>query len=89
MQQSIAQHPSYIARSPGSTTSVCKTRTDLLDRLGGLIATLNRAAIELTSAEESLDVVQYDSARLGVQGLRNDYKSIKVELEHHRAQHGC
>jgi hypothetical protein len=89
MAQSIAQYPSYVTRSPASTTSVCKTRTNLLDRLGGLVANLNRAALELASAEENLDVVQYDSARSVVQGLRNDYRVIRVELERHRAQHGC
>ena len=89
MAQSIAQYPSYVTRSPASTTSVCKTRTNLLDRLGGLVANLNRAALELASAEENLDVVQYDAARSVVQGLRNDYRVIRVELERHRTQHGC
>jgi hypothetical protein len=89
MAQSIAQYPNYLARSPASTTSVCKTRTNLLDQLGGLVASLNRAALELASAEENLDVSQYDSAEFVVQGLRNDYRVIRVELERHRAQHGC
>lgn len=84
----IAQNTTYIGRS-SPIREVCRTRTDLLDRLAGLVANLGCAKLQLTNSIETEDAVQLECARLEIERLRNACSSLKAELENHRAQHGC
>lgn len=89
MAQSIAPHFRYTDQSQSSIHAVCKTRTDLLDRLAAILASLSCATFELTTAGQSGDAVNYEFAQLEVERLRDDCNCVRVELECHRAQHGC
>jgi hypothetical protein len=89
MAQSIAQRVRYTDQSQSSISAVCETRIDLLDRLAGILVSLSCATFELTSAGRNGDTVSYEFAQFEVERLRNDCNSIRLELECHRAQHGC
>jgi hypothetical protein len=68
---------------------VCKTRTDLLDRLANAVERLGRAKLSL---RESVEERVFTSSRFfssEVDKLRNDCGLIRAELEYHRASHGC
>ncbi len=72
-----------------SLPSVCKTRTDLLDRLASAVERLGRAKLSL---RESVDDKVVSSSRFfgsEVERLRTDCGLIRAELEYHRASHGC
>ena len=77
------------ASSPAAAGTVCKTRTDLLDRLARLLVDLGRAKFALAEALENGDRVQRHSAQFDITTLRQDCGRIRVELECHRLQHGC
>jgi hypothetical protein len=68
---------------------VCKTRTDLLDRLASAIESLGRAKLSLESGSLEGDVFHEDSIRNQVDGLRLECGIIRQELEFHRSAHGC
>lgn len=89
MAISMARLAGYNHPSPSSVSVVCKIRKELLDRLAGVVASLGRAKLALTSAMENRDTVRYESTQLEVERLRSDCASIRVELESHRARHGC
>jgi len=89
MSQSIALHPTYTGRSPFPINATCKTRTDLLDRLAGTLASLGCATVELTSAVENGDTAHSRFVQIAVERLREDCSSIRVALRQHRAAHGC
>lgn len=81
--------PTYAAASGYQISSVCQTRTDLLDRLASIVASLGLAKRELWSSVESGDRGQSESARVEVERLRHDCNSVRLELECHRVHHGC
>jgi len=69
--------------------AVCKTRTDLLDQLADAVEILGRAKLDLRASVENGDYRRSQSLGIEVERLRKDCGSIKVELEHHRAEHHC
>ena len=89
MLQPIAGQTNYLMESPSSTSQVCKTRTDLLDRLADVIASLGHSKLELTGAAEEGDMLLYESAKYKVVKLRGESTSIRSQLEQHRSQHCC
>ena len=89
MLQPFAQQPTTHTDSPTHGGAVCEMRTNLLDRLADVLANLGHAKLELTAAAEDGDGILYESARTEVGRLRSESTSIRYELEHHRAQHGC
>ena len=64
---------------------VCKTRTELLDRLAGALESLGRAKLSLEAGE----IIYGQSIRNRVDGLRVECGTIRRELEFHRIVHGC
>jgi hypothetical protein len=83
----MTQYTNYIDQS--MTSTVCRTRTDLLDRLADAVESLGRAKLDLRNTVESGDLSQGDFVRMEVERLRKDCGSIRVELEYHRANHRC
>ena len=69
--------------------TVCKTRTGLLDQLADAVEILGRAKLDLLNSVENGDFRRSQSIGLEVERLRKDCGSIKIELEHHRAEHHC
>ena len=89
MQYSIASHTTRSAQSSSSISTICQTRTDLLDQLAATLANLSHATLGLASAIESGNPVQYGLAEFELEQLREDCSKVKIELERHRARHGC
>jgi hypothetical protein len=89
MAQPSSRYTNVVHTSPIPIGSICKIRADLLDRLARVIVSLGDATIWLTSIDDDNDAIQFESARFEVERLRENRDSIRVELECHRAQHGC
>lgn len=85
-----AQNTMNIPESTLSTASqVCPTRTQLLDRLANVLASLGHAKLELVTAADNGDTGLYDSAVFLVTRLRSESINLRSELERHRSDHGC
>ncbi len=83
------QQHQYIGQSPSPTTSVCQERTNLLDRLAGLLVDLGNAKVEFRSSVLTGNSDECESARYQVEKLRDACSTIRLDLESHRAEHGC
>jgi hypothetical protein len=89
MELPIARHARQSDQLVYSPSTVCKIRTDLLDRLAGALENLVRATLGLTSAMKNRDAVQDELAQFEIERLQSDCADIRVELKCHREQHGC
>jgi hypothetical protein len=68
-------HAVATSHSALSTSALCRTRTDLLDRLAYVVAELGRAKLQLANGSAG------DAMRMDVERLRHDYGDIRDELE--------
>jgi hypothetical protein len=89
MQLLTARHNGDSGQSPPSSHTVCETRTNLLDRLAGILANLRRSTLALTNAMENESTFEDASSRFEVERLLNDCHDVRIELECHRKEHGC
>jgi hypothetical protein len=83
------QDKQQLFRSRSMLGGVCKTRTDLLDRLAGALESLGLAKLSLETGSLTVDDVHAESIRNHVDGLRSECGIIRRELEFHRISHGC
>jgi len=85
--------PRATARNLGelspSVITVCKTRTDLLDRLADALESLGRAKLTLETDRPNGDLIYKNLIRHQVHALRDECSSIRQQLETHRLSHGC
>jgi hypothetical protein len=70
-------------------SEVCKTRTDLLDRLASAVESLGRAKLSLETGSPESASIHEESLRNRVDALRLECGMIRHELEFHRITHGC
>jgi hypothetical protein len=72
-----------------SANAVCTIRTSLLDRLAGAVESLGQAKLHLKVSVATGDFTRSQSIGIEVESLRKNCCRIRVELEYHRANHGC
>jgi len=72
-----------------SLSAVCKTRSDILDRLASAVERLGRAKLSLCGCMEDCASTPGPFVAGEVEQLRTDCGLIRAELEYHRASHGC
>jgi len=72
-----------------ATDPVCGTRTDLLNRLAAAVEELGRVKVELTLLLPASKVPERLFVESELIRLRDHCNAVRIELESHRAQHGC
>jgi hypothetical protein len=75
-----------LTRSAALPFTVCKIRTNLLDRLAAAVENLGRTKLFL---ETGSDPIQEQSLRSQLNVLRGECGTIRRDLELHRLSHGC
>jgi hypothetical protein len=86
---SANNHTPNLSRSLSVAETVCKTRTNLLDRLAAAVESLGRAKLFLETESSGNNPYQEQSLRYQVDVLRLECGTIRRELEFHRLSHGC
>jgi len=69
--------------------SVCGIRNDLLNRLAAALEKLGTAKLRLAALATEGDFLELDIFAEDLTLLRTEFSTTKMQLERHRAEHGC